>query len=69
MTFFGIYDWEKVCCNCRHFVKHYHYDSYSKKFQPLCCGHCYYPRVKHREPNQSCANFESVKGIPVKIDA
>ena len=56
---------KKYCENCEHFVQHYRRDK--KRVYPVHCGHCVYPRVKHRRPDDGCGNWtEKKSAAPVK---
>lgn len=45
---------ETECCyNCTHFYQHY-----SKEGYEIYAGHCSYPRIKPRNPGDTCQNFE-----------
>lgn len=46
---------EEVCANCKHFFPHY--TAVHGHRSPVNCGHCAYPRIKHRKPAQSCEHF------------
>jgi hypothetical protein len=58
MIFFGILESETVCANCSHWMGHYVYIDRGNSYVPLSCGHCRYPRLKHRRPGDTCVNFE-----------
>lgn len=46
-----------VCQTCVHYRRHYVLDDQS--CIPVDCGHCTYPRIKHREPGcRACGNYE-----------
>ena len=46
------------CRECRHFLQHYILDEQS--CTPINCGHCRYPRLKHRHPgSKACDHFET----------
>jgi len=50
---------ENVCANCKHY--HQHYSSGPALPSPywVNCGHCVFPRLKHRKPNcKGCEHFE-----------
>ena len=48
---------ELICKNCIHFRQHY--VPGGSGFMEAGCGHCVYPRLKHRKPDTfGCANFE-----------
>lgn len=52
-----INDCEEVCSNCKHFHQHYGCGD-GRICYPLNCGHCHYPRIKHRKPYQTCERWE-----------
>ena len=48
---------KKVCRSCIHYRQHYILDS--QRCSRVCCGHCVYPRIKHRSPeNRACDYFK-----------
>jgi len=51
---------EELCMNCKHFHQHYR-DAYNRNGELIGvhCGHCVYPRVKHRKPTDRCDKWES----------
>ena len=52
-----IFDSEEVCANCKRYNQHYVYDEIFG-YIACNCGHCPYPRLKHRTPGQTCEHFE-----------
>lgn len=46
------------CANCKHY--HPHYDKRGFRFE---CGHCPYPRMKHRNSYDTCERFEKKEGL------
>ena len=59
MTMFGITKDAKVCANCKHYYQHCApFPEAGMGFSPIHAGHCTYPRLKNREPNQTCGYFE-----------
>ena len=54
---YHIYNNEEVCANCAHFYPHYGQHVYGH-MQTINCGHCPYPRMKHRKPSDTCGNWE-----------
>ena len=57
----------QICKNCVHFRQHYSVsdDHYSE----LHCGHCSYPRMKHRKPDANvCDYFEQREGSAARPD-
>ena len=55
-SYIWIDDNEPVCANCAHYYDHYAYNG--RHYIPCTCGHCVYPRIKHRKPTQSCERFK-----------
>ena len=51
---------ETVCANCKHYRGHFvRWAEYADGYYQTNCGHCVYPRIKHRHPgNEACYNFE-----------
>ena len=48
---------EKTCSKCIHVRQHY--GRRGDTFREIGCGHCVYPRLKHRKPDTfGCAYFE-----------
>ena len=46
----------KCCNNCEYY--HRHYVKYKcRRYLPADCGHCFYPRVKFRRPEDVCDKF------------
>ena len=41
-----------TCKTCEHFYQHYSVDDQS--YTVTNCGHCVFPRLKHRKPDQKC---------------
>ena len=51
---------ETYCKDCTHFRQHYIRFGY--RYDVVSCGHCVYPRLKHRKPNnETCAHFRPRK--------
>ena len=48
---------EAKCRDCKHFRQHYvHFCE--TRYDPINCGHCVYPRLKHRQPKTTaCIHF------------
>ena len=45
------------CKDCKHFRQHYIRFGY--RYDTAACGHCVYPRLKHRRPDtQACVHFK-----------
>ncbi len=40
-----------------HFVQHYRRDEARAAFVEVGCGHCGFPRLKRRAPEQTCDNW------------
>ena len=48
--------WE-ICRKCKHFRQHYVY--YDRGYHWAYAGHCVYPRLKVRKPDEkACEHFE-----------
>lgn len=43
------------CANCKYYLQHYIKVGYT--YTVTDCGHCVYPRIKHRGMNQTCKYF------------
>lgn len=50
----------RSCKNCRHYVQHYRvFDDKGKRWlEAIYSGHCIEPRVKLRNPDNTCEHFE-----------
>ena len=47
---------ELTCKDCQHFRQHYRPSG--NTYTPIGCGHCVYPRLKHRHPDtEACFRF------------
>lgn len=44
----------ECCANCEHFHQHYRKDGF-----PIFAGHCCYPRMKNRKPDDTCKHFKN----------
>lgn len=59
----------EVCANCARWHRHYaEVDPASvpycmPPFAPTPCGHCTYPRLKHREESDTCEHFLTLKDM------
>lgn len=48
---------EPTCKSCKHFRQHYILFN-TNRYDPIPCGHCVYPRLKHRKPGTpACTHF------------
>ena len=55
----------QICKNCEFFLQHYILDE--QRCTPINCGHCRYPRLKHREPgHRACSNFK-LRNLPAAV--
>ena len=50
-----------TCADCIHYRRHYiRFDEF--RFTEVPCGHCVFPRLKHRKPHTpACNNFKPRK--------
>ncbi len=49
---------EITCETCHYFRRHYVHMGW--RYQEISCGHCVYPRLKHRMANMSaCVHYRS----------
>lgn len=46
------------CFNCKRYFHHF-----NEVGNKVNCGHCAYPRLKHREPYDTCERFERKEGL------
>jgi len=53
---------EQVCADCKHFVQYY--VKWGVGFSPVFSGRCMFPRVKDREPYDTCQYFERKMPLP-----
>lgn len=52
---------EKECCGtCVHYRQHYILTEHGKPY-PLWYGHCVTPRLKRREPDETCPHWTPVE--------
>lgn len=58
------YAGQKVCCTCVHFCQHYSYGESPKRYRLVFAGHCIYPRIKFRRPDQSCERWRGREKEP-----
>ena len=56
-----LYQGKQVCCTCSHFVQHYRIDEALNAFVAVGCGHCRFPRLKRRPPEQTCDNWRPIE--------
>ncbi len=57
---------EEVCANCINYHAHYTTGVLDGKIHSTIvnCGHCHYPRIKHRAPGTAaCKHFENVREV------
>lgn len=55
---------EQVCADCKHFVQYY--VKWGVGFSPILSGRCMFPRVKDREPYDTCQYFERKEALAGK---
>ena len=49
---------DPTCKYCQHFRQHYVF-WYTDRYQEVPCGHCVYPRLKHRRTDcPACVHFQ-----------
>lgn len=54
---------EATCADCTYFCQHYIY-FLEMRYDTIPCGHCIYPRLKHRKPNTlACVHFKRKEKI------
>ena len=52
---------DPVCGMCVHFRQHY-VPLYGDLYTPISCGHCVYPRLKHRKKDApACVHYIAAK--------
>ena len=57
---------ETACCKeCEHFHRHYVLDTQS--CTSINCGHCSYPRIKHRAPDHAACRHFCPRKDPVPL--
>ena len=66
-AFSEIYEGKKVCCTCAHYTQHYRKDLWG--YSAVHCGHCSFPRVKTRKPNQTCGHWKPIEDENEKAEA
>ncbi len=48
---------QKTCQLCKHFIQHYRKEK-ENDYCDVNCGHCKFPRLKHRNPGAvACYHF------------
>ncbi len=47
-----LFENQEVCCTCKYYYQHYGFDR--GKYFEVHWGHCAIPRIKARQPNQTC---------------
>ena len=56
---------DQTCKTCAHF--HQHYTLEPSRCSPIPCGHCSFPRLKHRKPHTTaCKHYlqADIKSLP-----
>lgn len=54
----------QICKNCKHYIQHY--VQHGRGYMIVYCGHCCYPRLKHRKPDTpACAHYKEKEEIPL----
>lgn len=49
----------KTCENCKHFFQHY--IKFQGRYTTVYCGHCVYPGLKNRKPdNKACEHYKKI---------
>lgn len=51
-----------ICKNCVHYRQHYILDE--QRCASVNCGHCVYPRIKHREPHAKACSYYELRTMP-----
>lgn len=51
-----------TCKTCSYFRHHYHIDE--ECYMQIDCGHCIYPRLKHRKPNTKACSYYQHRATP-----
>jgi len=57
---------KQTCSSCHFFYQHYVLKGFS--CTPTNCGHCGYPRLKHRKPSSTACELFQQKIIPGEDD-
>lgn len=60
-----LYAGRQVCCNCEYYCQHY--CLLNGTFQAINCGHCIFPRIKARCPDQTCEHWKEIEKEPVSL--
>ncbi len=54
----------QICENCKHYIQHY--VRHGRGYIIVYCGHCRYPRLKHRKPDTpACAHYKQKEEVPL----
>ena len=53
-------DKEQCCSRCKHYIQHYGLNKRHQACEAINCGHCMYPRIKHRKPLDTCGNWTAI---------
>ena len=54
-----ILDTEDICANCKYYCQHFLLHHEFRNPYWVNCGHCIFPRSKHRKPTcKACNHFE-----------
>ena len=64
--FLGIFEGKKVCYTCAHYAPHYR--KTERGYWAVHCGHCSFPRVKTRKPDQTCEHWKPVENEKGKAE-
>lgn len=59
MLVYPINSQTEACANCKYFIQHFMHDGWC--FRPVYMGHCIYPRLKNKRPDDACGNFAAKK--------
>lgn len=54
-----------VCKTCVHYRQHYILDE--QRCTPIACGHCVFPRLKHREPSTPACHRYQLSSVPPSL--
>ena len=54
-----------ICQDCIYFLRHYTLSA--QRCTPVSCGHCRYPRLKHRRPDDPACSYFIRQELPLDL--
>lgn len=56
-----------ACLSCEHFRQHYTRNPETLCYMWVNCGHCTFPRLKHRKPYDVCEHYKAMDKMDVAL--